>query len=63
MHVPFAGNRRTEMSKIKTVKGLAWDQGAIGTAVWGGARLRDVLLAAGVTHSGDSCMLASMGAS
>jgi len=46
--VQCSGNRRTEMSQLKPVKGLAWDQGAIGTAVWGGARLRDVLLAAGL---------------
>lgn len=43
-----SGNRRAEMSAVKPVKGLSWDQGAIGTAVWGGARLRDVLLAAGL---------------
>ncbi|XP_041267558.1 sulfite oxidase, mitochondrial isoform X2 [Onychostruthus taczanowskii] len=43
-----AGNRRSEMSRVRPVKGLAWDIGAIGTARWGGARLRDVLLAAGV---------------
>ncbi|CAN8207205.1 unnamed protein product [Coccothraustes coccothraustes] len=43
-----AGNRRSEMSRVRPVKGLAWDIGAISTARWGGARLRDVLLAAGV---------------
>lgn len=42
-----AGNRRAEMSRVRPVKGLAWDIGAIGTARWGGARLRDVLLRAG----------------
>ncbi|XP_062366913.1 sulfite oxidase, mitochondrial isoform X4 [Cinclus cinclus] len=42
-----AGNRRSEMSRVRPVKGLAWDIGAISTARWGGARLRDVLLAAG----------------
>ncbi|KAM9252145.1 sulfite oxidase, mitochondrial [Cariama cristata] len=42
-----AGNRRTEMSRVRPVKGLAWDIGAISTARWGGARLRDVLLHAG----------------
>lgn len=30
-----------------TIKGLDWDAGAIGTAVWGGVKLRDVLQAAG----------------
>ncbi|KAM4644185.1 sulfite oxidase, mitochondrial isoform 1-T1 [Amazona ochrocephala] len=42
-----AGNRRSEMSRVRPVKGLPWDIGAIGTARWGGARLRDVLLHAG----------------
>ncbi|KAM6294485.1 LOW QUALITY PROTEIN: sulfite oxidase, mitochondrial [Aegotheles albertisi] len=42
-----AGNRRAEMSRVRPVKGLSWDIGAIGTARWGGARLRDVLLHAG----------------
>ncbi|XP_053907602.1 sulfite oxidase, mitochondrial [Cuculus canorus] len=42
-----AGNRRSEMSRVRPVKGLAWDIGAISTARWGGARLRDVLLHAG----------------
>ncbi|GLC42769.1 hypothetical protein PLESTM_001377800 [Pleodorina starrii] len=48
--VQCSGNRRNEMSQVKTVKGLAWDQGAIGTAVWGGVRLRDVLQAAGLSE-------------
>lgn len=50
-----SGNRRAEMKAIPapggsghTIKGLDWDAGAIGTAVWGGVKLRDVLLAAGV---------------
>lgn len=42
-----AGNRRSEMNKVKLVKGLNWGIGAISNATWGGARLRDVLLAAG----------------
>ncbi|XP_035427515.1 sulfite oxidase, mitochondrial [Cygnus atratus] len=42
-----AGNRRAEMSQVRPVKGLPWDIGAISTARWGGARLRDVLLHAG----------------
>lgn len=44
---PRAGNRRNEMSRIKQVKGLEWDIGAIGTATWSGVLLRDVLLHAG----------------
>jgi sulfite oxidase len=45
-----AGNRRAHMSASSAgpTRGLAWDGGAIGNVVWGGARLRDVLLAAGV---------------
>ena len=44
-----SGNRRTELSReVKPVQGLEWDSGAISTAAWGGARLSDVLKAAGV---------------
>lgn len=42
-----AGNRRSEMNKVKQVKGLNWGIAAISNATWSGARLRDVLLAAG----------------
>lgn len=45
--IQCAGNRRTDLNKVKEVRGLAWDIGAIGTARWGGARLRDVLKLAG----------------
>ena len=43
------GNRRTELSAVAPIKGLEWEGGAIGTAVWGGARLADVLVAAGLS--------------
>ncbi|PSS35295.1 Sulfite oxidase [Actinidia chinensis var. chinensis] len=43
-----AGNRRTAMSKTKTVKGVGWDVAAIGNAVWGGAKLADVLELVGI---------------
>ncbi|RZC11487.1 Sulfite oxidase [Glycine soja] len=43
-----AGNRRTAMSKIKTVKGVGWDVSAIGNAIWGGAKLSDVLELVGI---------------
>ncbi|KAJ7974800.1 sulfite oxidase [Quillaja saponaria] len=33
-----AGNRRTAMSKTRTVKGVGWDVSAIGNAVWGGGK-------------------------
>lgn len=42
-----AGNRRSEMNKVKQVKGLNWGIAAISNATWAGAKLRDVLLAAG----------------
>ncbi|XP_056130982.1 sulfite oxidase, mitochondrial [Lampris incognitus] len=42
-----AGNRRSEMNEVKQVKGLNWGIAAISNATWAGARLRDVLLAAG----------------
>lgn len=45
--IQCAGNRRSDMHKSKPVKGLNWGIGAIGNATWSGARLRDVLLAAG----------------
>ncbi|KAJ4831130.1 hypothetical protein Tsubulata_000661 [Turnera subulata] len=44
-----AGNRRTAMSKVKTVKGVGWDVSAIGNAVWGGAKLADVLELIGIS--------------
>ncbi|MED6108165.1 hypothetical protein PIB30_020938 [Stylosanthes scabra] len=43
-----AGNRRTAMSKTRTVKGVGWDVSAIGNAVWGGAKLCDVLELVGI---------------
>jgi len=46
--VECAGNRRNEMKAVKPVRGLDWDTGAIGNANWGGVKLRDVLLHAGV---------------
>ncbi|KAG0559242.1 hypothetical protein M758_10G088200 [Ceratodon purpureus] len=45
-----AGNRRTEMSKVRKVRGVGWGAAAIGTAAWGGAKLSDVLKLAGVDH-------------
>ena len=38
----------------RKVKGLEWFGGAIGNAKWGGARLCDVLAAAGVDPDADS---------
>ena len=46
---------RSEMNKSgRKVKGLEWFGGAIGNAKWGGARLCDVLAAAGVDLDADS---------
>ncbi|KAF5939851.1 hypothetical protein HYC85_021018 [Camellia sinensis] len=43
-----AGNRRTAMSKGRAVKGVGWDISAIGNAIWGGAKLADVLELVGI---------------
>jgi len=43
-----AGNRRASMASAKLARGLEWDTSAISNVTWGGARLRDVLAAAGV---------------
>ena len=43
-----AGNRRSEHSLIKPVKGVPWREGAIGNAKWTGVRLSDVLKKAGL---------------
>ncbi|KAK1259291.1 Sulfite oxidase [Acorus gramineus] len=43
-----AGNRRTAMSNIRTVRGVGWDVSALGNATWGGAKLSDVLELAGI---------------
>lgn len=47
--VSCAGIRRYEFNKVKEVKGVAWQEGPIGNAVWSGVRLSDVLQAAGVS--------------
>lgn len=53
--VQCAGNRRSEMVKVKPVRGLNWHGAAIGNAKWTGVRLRDVLAAAlGVSIHDDS---------
>ncbi|VDK81954.1 unnamed protein product [Onchocerca ochengi] len=43
-----AGNRRTQMDARKKVQGLNWKDTAIGHAKWTGARLKDVLMKAGI---------------
>lgn len=46
--IQCAGNRRGDMVKIKSVKGLNWGTAAISTAEWSGATLNDVLLNSGI---------------
>jgi sulfite oxidase len=49
-----AGNRRAELLKVRPIPGKdPWAHGAISTAEWRGARLADVLDAAGVHHDDD----------
>jgi sulfite oxidase len=43
-----SGNRRGDMNGIRKTSGTSWSQGAISTAKFSGARLTDVLKAAGV---------------
>lgn len=38
-----AGNRRTEMSALRKISGVAWGAGAIGNAEWTGPALSDIL--------------------
>ena len=46
-----AGNRRAELLKVRPIPGKdPWAHGAISTAEWRGARLADILDAAGVCH-------------
>lgn len=49
-----AGNRRSEMMKVKPVKGLEWGAAAIGNAKWTGVPLKYVLEKAGFNESMES---------
>ncbi|KAG5873360.1 hypothetical protein JTB14_022963 [Gonioctena quinquepunctata] len=49
--VMCAGNRRSDMTKIKAVKGLNWGPAAVGNAKWTGVPLRDVLKLAGLDEN------------
>lgn len=42
------GNRRSEMHKVKPVRGLHWGAAAVGNAVWSGPKLCDILHEMGV---------------
>ncbi|KAJ7578123.1 Oxidoreductase, molybdopterin-binding domain-containing protein [Mycena floridula] len=50
-----AGNRRSTMAKItgKEVKGVSWDEAVIANCLWGGVRLRDVLVGLGLDENLD----------
>ncbi len=49
-----AGNRRAELLKSRPIPGKdPWEHGAISMAEWTGARLADVLEAAGLHHDED----------
>jgi sulfite oxidase len=51
--IACAGNRRSELNRIAPVAaGIPWGPGAIGNGVWTGARLADVLAAAGAGADG-----------
>ncbi|GBG61513.1 hypothetical protein CBR_g21855 [Chara braunii] len=52
-----AGNRRTALNEVKTVKGVGWGLGAVGTAIWGGVFLHRVLELAGI-RPGTKCSAA-----
>lgn len=41
-----SGNRRSGFNDFRKTSGTSWDQGALSTAKWGGARLVDVLMLA-----------------
>uniref|UniRef100_A0A7S2MXZ7 sulfite oxidase n=1 Tax=Helicotheca tamesis TaxID=374047 RepID=A0A7S2MXZ7_9STRA len=43
-----SGNRRSGFNEVKKTSGTSWGQGALSTAKWGGARLKDVLELAGL---------------
>ncbi|KAK8937173.1 Sulfite oxidase [Platanthera zijinensis] len=55
-----AGNRRTAMSKKRTVKGVGWDVAALGNATWGGAKLSDVLELVGIAKLSTMSSLGGM---
>lgn len=42
------GNRRSEMTHVKAVKGLSWGPAAVGNAIWSGPKLCDILKGMGI---------------
>jgi sulfite oxidase len=52
--IQCTGNRRKDLMDSpspKEIKGLKWEGSAIGTAIWSGVLLRDVLIAAGIDEN------------
>lgn len=52
--IQCGGNRRTDLGRVRPVKGGPWVVGAIGNAEWSGVLLRDVLARAGVEQPRDA---------
>jgi len=46
--IQCSGNRRSDLKRIKEIKGLDWKVGAIGNARWTGVRLIDLLKSLGI---------------
>jgi len=46
--IQCSGNRRSHYDKVRKAQGIPWNVGAVSTAKFGGVRLRDVLLYAGL---------------
>lgn len=53
--IQCAGNRRSEMSRVKNVRGLVWEKTAISTAKWTGVLLADVLSHFGISEEHEVC--------
>jgi nitrate reductase (NAD(P)H) len=51
MTISCCGNRRKEMNMIKQTIGFNWGAAAVGTNVWKGVLVRDLLLKAGITDA------------
>ena len=48
--IQCGGNRRSQMSAVKPVRGLNWNVGAISNATWTGVKLCDVLKSLGLSE-------------
>lgn len=54
------GNRRSEMTQVKPVKGLSWGMAAVGNAVWSGPKLCDILKEMGIESNENQHVHVSM---